>query len=141
MQTADVVLAKTLLELECSLNERWSTGDATGYLENYHEQISYFAPAVEKLLVGRDEVIAHLTKLYKNPHIVRSEYLNPHVIASEGGDLAVLSYNLNTFVVDESRREKALRAWNATEVYRYVDGRWRIVHSNWAVTKSLASAS
>jgi ketosteroid isomerase-like protein len=62
------------------------------------------------------------------------------VIVSNGGDLAVLSYNLRTYVADENK-EKLLRAWNSTEVYRLIDGQWRIVHSNWAITQSLATAS
>jgi ketosteroid isomerase-like protein len=138
MMTIDVKkVSETLLELERSLNERWSTGDCHAYLNNYHENISYFDPVVEKLLVGREAVIKHLLALYRNPHIVRSEYLNPHVIVSDDGDLAVLSYNLNTFVANEAGGDKLLRAWNSTEVYRLVDGQWRIVHSNWALTKSL----
>ncbi|WP_230954233.1 YybH family protein [Burkholderia stagnalis] len=141
MKAADDKIAKTLIDLEISLNERWSSGDSSGYLENYHEGISYFDPVAENQLIGRPAVLAHLTKLYKNPHIVRNEYLHPHVIVSEDGGLAVLGYNLNTFVVDESGKEKQLRAWNATEVYRLIDGKWRIVHSNWALTKSLDIAS
>lgn len=134
-------ISQEVLELERSLNERWSVGDSSAYLDNYHEDISYFDPAVEKLLVGRDAVVLHLQKLYKNPHIVRSEYLNPDVIASEVGDLAVLSYNLRTYVAAEGGGEKLLRAWNATEVYRRIDGAWRIVHSNWAITQSMTTAS
>lgn len=131
-------IKEAILTLERSLNERWSSGDSSGYLDNYHEDISYFDPLTETLLAGRSAVVEHLSKLYKNPHIVRNEYLNPHVIASDGGDLAVLSYNLNTFVSNGSGGEKMLRAWNSTEVYRMIDGQWRIVHSNWALTKSLA---
>ncbi|MDA9409781.1 MULTISPECIES: YybH family protein [unclassified Bradyrhizobium] len=140
--TADTnKIGEALLELERSLNERWSAGDSSGYLENYHDELSYFDPHVEKLLVGREAVLGHLRALYEDPHIIRSEYLNPHVIVSDGGDLAVLSYNLNTFVSDGKGGEKQLRAWNSTEVYRLIDGRWRIVHSNWALTKSMAAAS
>jgi ketosteroid isomerase-like protein len=134
-------VGEALLELERSLNERWSVGDSGGYFENYHEDLSYFDPLVENLLVGREAVLHHLRALYKNPHIVRNEYLNPHVVVSDAGDLAVLSYNLNTFVSDGAGGEKQLRAWNSTEVYRLIDGRWRIVHSNWGLTKSMAIAS
>ena len=74
---------------------------------------------------------------------MRSEYLNPQVHVSDGGDLAVLAYNLNTYVLDENGREKQLRAWNATHGYRLVNDQWRIVHSNWAfsqtVTEKIAS--
>ncbi len=57
------------------------------------------------------------------------------------GDLAVLSYNLGTYVAAEHGGEKLLRAWNATEVYRRIAGAWRIVHSNWAITQSMTTAS
>jgi ketosteroid isomerase-like protein len=134
-------ISQEVLELERSLNERWSVGDSRGYLDNYHEDISYFDPALERLLVGRDAVVEHIQKLYKNPHIVRSEYLNPDVIASDAGDLAVLSYNLRTYVAAENGGEKLLRAWNTTEVYRRIAGAWRIVHSNWAITQSMTTAS
>jgi len=134
-------ISQEVLELERSLNERWSVGDSHGYLDNYHEDISYFDPVVERLLVGRDAVVQHIQKLYKNPHIVRNEYLNPDVIASEAGDLAVLSYNLRTYVAAEHGGEKLLRAWNATEVYRKIAGAWRIVNSNWALTQSMTTAS
>ncbi|MGO4317835.1 YybH family protein [Agrobacterium sp. MCAB5] len=134
-------IGETLLELERSANERWSIGDTSGYFESWHEDLVYFDPLVEKLLVGREAAIAHIQKLYKNPHIIRNEYLNPDVIVSEVGDLAVLSYNLNTFVSDGAEGEKPLRAWNCTEVYRLIDGQWRIVHSNWGLTKSVDIAS
>ncbi|NPE51982.1 DUF4440 domain-containing protein [Dickeya dadantii] len=130
-------IAKTLLDLEISLNERWSSGDSRGYLDNYHEDISYFDPVAGNQLIGRPAVLEHLTKLYRNPRIVRSEYRHPHVIVSADGELAVLAYNLNTFVIDDTGNEKLLRAWNSTEVYRLVDGQWRIVHSNWGLTKSV----
>lgn len=130
-----------VLDLEISLNERWSAGDSHGYLDNYHEDISYFDPVAEKLLVGRDAVVKHIQKIYRNPNIVRSEYANPHVVASEAGDLAVLSYNLRTYVANDNGGETQLRAWNATEVYRKIAGAWRIVHSNWAITQSMTTAS
>jgi hypothetical protein len=69
-------ISGAILELERSLNERWSAGDCHGYLDNYHDDISYFDPVVERILVGRESVVEHLLKLYKNPQIVRSEYLN-----------------------------------------------------------------
>jgi hypothetical protein len=56
--------------------------------------VTYFDPRTEKLLVGHKAVSEHILKIYRNPNIVRSEYLNPEVAVSEAGDLAVLSYNL-----------------------------------------------
>jgi ketosteroid isomerase-like protein len=119
-------ISKTILEFEKSFNERWSIGDNRGYLDNYAEEVSYFDPIVKELVVGRDKVIAHIDSIYRNPHIVRSEYLNPAVSVADSGDFAVLAYNLNTYVLDEGGNERQLRAWNATEAYRLIDGEWRI---------------
>lgn len=140
MSVSKEEISKTVLELEKSFNERWSAGDNRGYLDNYAEEISYFDPVLEELVVGRDAVVAHIESIYSNPHIVRSEYLNPAVSVGDSGDFAVLAYNLNTYVLDDNGDEQQLRAWNATEVYRLIDGAWRIVHSNWAFTRTATDA-
>ncbi|RZU18144.1 nuclear transport factor 2 family protein [Streptomyces sp. BK239] len=133
-------IGATVLELEKGFNERWSAGDNRGYLDNYAEEISCFDPILKDVIVGRDQVVAHIDALYSNPQIVRSEYLNPVVHVSDGGDFAVLAYNLNTYVLDDDGTERQLRAWNATEAYRLIDGEWRIVHSNWAFTQTATEA-
>ncbi|MFF8873370.1 YybH family protein [Streptomyces massasporeus] len=140
MSVDKAAISKTVLELEKGFNERWSAGDNRGYLGNYAEEISYFDPTLNDVIVGRDEVIAHIDSIYSNPHIVRSEYLNPVVHVSDGGDFAVLAYNLDTYVLDDDGMERKLRAWNATEAYRLIDGAWRIVHSNWAFTRTAMEA-
>ncbi|KND28206.1 nuclear transport factor 2 family protein [Streptomyces acidiscabies] len=122
MSVDKAAISKTVLELEKSFDERWSAGDNRGYLDNYAE------------------VIAYIDSVYTNPHIVRSEYLNPVVHVSEGGDFAVLAYNLDTYVFDDDGKERQLRAWNSTEAYRLVDGEWRIVHSNWAFSQTTTEA-
>ncbi|MFI9173638.1 YybH family protein [Streptomyces lincolnensis] len=134
-------IGKTVLELEKSFNERWSVGDNRGYLDNYAEEISYFDPVLKELLVGRDAVVAHIESLYSNPHIVRSDYLNPDVIVGDSGDFALLAYNLDTYVLDDNGDERQLRAWNATEAYRLIDGEWRIVHSHWAFARTATEAT
>jgi Domain of unknown function (DUF4440) len=95
-------ISRTILELEESFNERWSVGDNRGYLDNYAEEVTFFGPGLKDLLVGRDAVIAHIESLYSNPHIVRSDYLNPTVSVADGGDFAVLAYNLNSYVLDQA---------------------------------------
>ncbi|MCX4649564.1 MULTISPECIES: hypothetical protein [unclassified Streptomyces] len=57
-------ISKTILELEKSFNERWSVGDNRGYFDNYTEEVSYFDPIVKELVVGRDNVIAHIDPIY-----------------------------------------------------------------------------
>jgi uncharacterized protein (TIGR02246 family) len=125
-------ITEAVLALERAANERWNNGDCNGYLETYGEDITYFDPATETLLVGRKSVEQHIRKLYKNPQIVRSEYRNPEVSVSNDGELAILSYNLRNFVADDAGGEKLQANWNTTEVYRLLGGDWRIVHSHWS---------
>jgi len=127
-------IKETILGIERSINERWNKGDCYGYLDIYSDDMTYLDPMTGNLLVGRKAVVEHLLKIYKNPNIVRSEYLNPEVAVSDAGDLAVLSYNMRNFVADENGGEKLSREWNSTEVYRLIDDKWRIVNSHWSVT-------
>jgi uncharacterized protein (TIGR02246 family) len=128
-------ITEAILSLERASNDRWNRGDYYGFLDNYSEDMTYFDPLTEKLLVGRKAVEEHFEHFYKGVAIVRSEYLNEYVTVSDGSDLAVLSYNLRNYVVDEGNGEKCAAAWNSTEVYRLVDGQWRIVHSHWSLTR------
>ena len=125
-------IAETILDLERSANERWNKGDCTGYFEIYSVDLTYFDPVTARVLLGRKAVEAHIRGIYKNPNIIRSEYLNPEVAVSDDRKLAVLSYNLRNFIVDEAGGEKVRAHWNSTEVYRLRDGKWRIVHSHWS---------
>lgn len=127
-----------IIELEKSFNERWSQGDNRGYLDNFADEVSYFDPILENILVGRDHVQAWIDSIYSNPNIVRSEYLNPSVHVSDSEDFAVLGYNLNTYVLDENGNETQLRAWNATHAYRPINSEWRIIHSNWAFAHTIS---
>jgi ketosteroid isomerase-like protein len=133
-------IRRTIIDLERSFNERWSAGDDRGYLDAFTDDVSYFDPILERILVGRDEVRAYIDSIYSDPRIVRSDYGTPSVHVSDGGDFAVLAYNLRTYVLDEDGHEVPLRAWNATHAYRLVGGRWRIAHSNWAFSQTVTGA-
>jgi len=132
-------ITETLLTIERAINGRWNNGDCYGFLETYSEDMTYFDPRTDKLLDGRKAVEEHFRSFYKGVGIARSEYLNPQVIVSDGGELAVLSYNLRNFVSDEAGGDKLFSAWNSTEVYRLIDGKWRIVNSHWSRTRDSAA--
>jgi ketosteroid isomerase-like protein len=52
------------------------------------------------------------------------------------GKIAVLTFNLvNYGKPSGSAQETVLARWNATEVYRQVDGAWRIIHTHWSFTQ------
>lgn len=134
-------IAETVLNIERANNERWNQGDCHGYLDSYSDDITYFDPATDKLVVGNAAVREHILSLYKNPNIIRSEYLNPNVAVSGSGDLAVLSYNLRNFVEGENREEQLHTFWNSTAVFRLIDGEWRTVNAHWSFVRHPAIIS
>jgi ketosteroid isomerase-like protein len=128
-------ISRTVLELDKEFNKRWSNGDNRGYLDAYTDDATYFEPAVKEMIVGKDKIIAWIDSIYFNEHIVRNEYLNPQVHVNGSGDFALMAYNLNTYIVDEKGTEQLYCAWNTSHGY-HIDGQWRIVHSNWALTQT-----
>jgi hypothetical protein len=52
------------------------------------------------------------------------------------GKLAVLSFNLVNYGKPSGSAEEAVLArWNATDVYREIDGASRIIHTHWSFTQ------
>ncbi|ATQ77070.1 DUF4440 domain-containing protein [Massilia violaceinigra] len=141
MKTADVSkITETIVALELAINERWNKGDVDGALEMYSEDVTYFDPVTERRLDGRKTVETYFRQFFEGKlNILRNEFPNPQVIVSDGGDLAVLHYNLINIVPDGQGGEKQGTPWNSTQVYRLIDGQWRVVHVNWSFTHNLAA--
>jgi len=128
-------ISEAILESELAINERWNKGDVDGALEAYTDDVTYFDPLTERLLEGRAAVEAYFRKFFEGKlNIIRNDLTNPRVIVSDSGDLAVISYNLLNFVADGQGGEKPATAWNSTQVYRLIDGKWRVAHVNWSFT-------
>jgi len=118
--------AREILAVEHAAFERWAKGDLEGFLEASDEEVTYFDPFQETRLDG----LAALRELYaKFPAMTIEswEMVNPHVAVA--GDMGVLTFN---FVSHTDRGETR---WNTTEVYRRTNGKWRIIHTHWALTK------
>jgi len=49
----------------------------------------------------------------------------------------LLTFSLVNYGKVGDRPERALTRWNATEVYKSIDGRWRIIHSHWSYVQPL----
>ena len=116
-----------ILALERAALDRWGKGDPDGYLEINAPDVTCFDPFVERRLDG----IAALTNWYDQVRgkikIDRDEIVNPLIQVIS--DAAVLTFQ---FVSHGS--EGAMR-WNCTEVYRKLDGNWKIAHSHWSFAK------
>ena len=133
-------ITETILALEQGINERWNKGDVDGALEMYSEDVTYFDPLTEMRLEGREAVERYFRQFFEGKlNLLRNDFPNPQVIVSEGGDLAVLTYNLRNFVADGQGGEKAGTPWNSTQVYRRVGGQWRVSHVHWSFTRHPAA--
>jgi uncharacterized protein (TIGR02246 family) len=138
MQTDVAKIAETVLSLERAALERWNKGDVDGCLEVYAEDVTYFDPVTATRLDGRAAAEEYFRALFEGKlNIARSEIPNPQVIV--GGDMAVLTYDLRNYVKGEDGGEKAGTPWNSTQVYRRIDGRWRVVHVHWSFTRHPAA--
>ena len=133
-------ISEAIVALELGINERWNRGDVDGALEIYADDVSYFDPLTERRLDGKPAVEAYFRQFFEGKlNILRNGLPNPQVIVSDGGDMAVATYNLLNFVADGEGGEKAGTVWNSTQVYRRIDGRWRVIHVNWAFTRHPAA--
>jgi uncharacterized protein (TIGR02246 family) len=130
-------VAEHILSLERSALDRWIRANPDGYLSLYAKDATYFDPFRGKRVDGRDELRAltaamrGVTLPFTDP---RYDMINPVVHVE--GNVAVLTFNLvNYGKPSGSVEETVLARWNATEVYRELDGVWRIIHTHWSFTQ------
>lgn len=124
-QTADTDLSETIIALEKRALEKWNHGDPDGYLDLSADDVTYFDPSLEKRLDGLDNLKKYYEPVKGQVNVSRYEMLYPKVTATN--DMAVLTFNLNSYVADKVYK------WNCTEVYRLEqDGQWKIVHTHWS---------
>jgi ketosteroid isomerase-like protein len=133
-----VEVAQQIISLERSALDRWIHADPDGYLSLYASQATYFDPFRDKRVDGLDELRARVAPMrdIKLPFTEpRYEMIDPRVDVE--GNTAVLTFNLvNYGKPSASAQETVLARWNATEVYRRMNGSWRIIHTHWSFTQS-----
>ena len=134
---ASMDVAEHIISLERSALDRWIQADPDGYLSLYAKDATYFDPFRDKRVDGLDELNARMAAMrgitlpFTEP---RYEMLGPRVHVD--GNIAVLSFNLvNYGKPSGSAQETVLARWNATQVYRRLNGEWRIVHTHWSFTR------
>jgi ketosteroid isomerase-like protein len=135
-------VAEHIISLERSALDRWIRADPDGYLDLYANDATYFDPFVERRVDGREELITRLAPMrdvalpFSEP---RYDMIDPVVVVVD--EVAVLTFNLvNYGMPSGSAEETVLARWNATEVYREIDGEWRIVHTHWSFTQPQLAA-
>ena len=123
---------ETIIALERAALDRYGNGDPKGYLETYAPDVTYFDPAQPGRVDGlgaMKELLVPITGKIKIDHY---EMIGPKV--QHLGDIAVLSYNLVSYV-KRPNGESVIVRWNSTEVYGRIEGKWKIIHSHWSYTK------
>ena len=140
---AAVDIAEHIISLERTALDRWIQGDPEGYLGLYAVEATYFDPFRDKRVDGSEELNAQLAAMkgialpFTQP---RYEMINPQVDVV--GDAAVLTFNLvNYGKLSGSSEETVLARWNASQVYRQLNGEWRIIHTHWSLTQPQPAAT
>ena len=133
---ASVTVREQIIALERSALDRWITADPGGYLDLYAKDATYFDPMHDKRIDGLEALSTLVSSLrgasypFKEP---RYDMIEPTVQVH--GDVAVLSFNLVQYGKLSGGQETVLARWNTTEVYRQINGAWRIIHTHWSFTK------
>jgi len=123
MSPQEIIIAK-----EKAFLDRWKTGDTFGFIEIAAEEITYFDPGLEKRCTGKKEFhdwIASFNGTFSFPDY---ELLDPQV--QMHGDIGILTFNFVGFNQDGSKEY-----WNTTEVYKLIEGDWKLISSHWSQTK------
>jgi ketosteroid isomerase-like protein len=107
--------------------DRWGNGDPFGYINLSDTSMTYFDPSLEKRIDGRKAFEEYIAPVKGKISIDRYEMINPKV--QTHGEVAVLTYNLIDYAKGDTSR------WNSTEVYRLVQGDWKLIHSHWSFTR------
>ncbi len=132
-QAADDFSPGQIIALERGALDRWGRGDPNGFLELDADEITYFDPTTEKRTDGLPAMRASLAPLTGKIHVDHYEMIGPQV--QQHGDVAVLSYNLISYVRPPEGGTLRTVRWNCTEVYARIGGQWKIVHNHWSYTQ------
>jgi ketosteroid isomerase-like protein len=123
----------TLITMERQALDRWGNGDPDGYFAIMAPEITYFDPVLERRANSRAEVEAHIRPFTGKIRVDRYEMVEPRVQGY--GDVAILSYNLLSYVPGPDGPASQTVRWNATAVYTRVSGQWQIAHNHWSYIK------
>jgi ketosteroid isomerase-like protein len=130
---ADNFQPDTIVGFEKAALDRWGKGDPDGYFEIMAPDVSYFDPMTDLRIDGKADLEKLIAPFRGKISIERAELINP--VVQRQGDLAVLTFNLISHGGQFDGGPKRDVRWNCTEVYRLIDGAWKIVHTHWSYTK------
>jgi len=119
-----------ILKLEDSAMEEWRKGNPMRWIEISAEDVIYIDPGLSAPIVGKEAFVRYLEPLKGKIFYDQSEYVKPH--AALCGSTAVLTYNYHSLTKNPKGQLQRKSFWNTTEVYRLIEGDWKIVHTHWS---------
>lgn len=131
-ENQDSAIAAEIIALESAALDRWYNRDPMGFYELMAPTATYFDPWIPVRLDGKQALEEYLKPFVGKVFADRYEMLNPMVQVH--GDIAILTFNLETYERQEDGSEKVTSKWNAAEVYCRIDGDWKTIHVNWSYT-------
>ena len=126
-------VAETVIALERGALDRWGKGDPEGYIEIYAPDVTYFDPVQERRIDGLDALKNMLASYTGKIRVDRFDMIAPAV--QRHGDMAVLTFNLISHRTQPDGTDAIVARWNATAVYRAMDGTWTSIHVHWSYIK------
>ena len=123
MSPKEIIITK-----EKAILDRWITGDTFGFIDAAAEEITYFDPGLEKRCTGKKEFHDWIAAFNGTFSFPAYELLDPQV--QMHGDVGILTFNFIGFMQDGSKEY-----WNTTEVYKLIEGNWKLISSHWSQTK------
>jgi ketosteroid isomerase-like protein len=95
--------------------------------------VTYFDPVQEKRIDGLDALKNMLVPYTGKIRVDRFDMIDPRV--QHHGEIAVLSFNLLSHRAQPDGTEVIVARWNATAVYRAMEGTWKSIHVHWSYIK------
>jgi uncharacterized protein (TIGR02246 family) len=132
-------VTRTIIAMERAALDRWGKGDPNGFFEIMASDQTYFDPMTKKRIDGQEQLKRYMAPFTGKIKIERVEMVDPKV--QQSGDMAVLTFNLIDHGAQVGDGPKATARWNSTEVYRRINGSWKIIHSHWSYVEPELNAS
>lgn len=126
--STQVTPQKIIIAKEKAILDRWITGDTFGFIEAAAEEITYFDPGLEKRCTGKKDFSDWIAAFNGTFSFPGYELYDPQV--QMHGDMGILTFNFIGFMKDGSKEY-----FNTTEVYKLIEGDWKLISSHWSLTK------
>lgn len=120
-----------LMALETAAMTRYDRGDPWGFVEISAPDVTYFDTITEQRINGREELSAEMAKRVGKINYEVMDFVEPHLRLC--GEIAVMFYRFISTHLNPDGVITSRKPWNCTEVFRRIDGQWRIIHTHWSL--------